>query len=137
MTSGSVWNYRDEIGDGDVEDDASEGKSFKYKTKIMGKSELKSPQSAQPLANLDGSQPLQSPQVQVPPFNTEIFVPLNYLSNIWRSVDLPLINCGIDLDLSCSKNCLLLEEDDNLINATFQINSIKLCGLVVSHFIQK
>ena len=63
MTSGSVWNYRDEIGDGDVEDDASEGKSFKYKTKIMGKSELKSPQSAQPLANLDGSQPLQSPQV--------------------------------------------------------------------------
>ena len=54
-----------------MEDDASEGKSFKYKTKIMGKSELKSPQSTQPLANLDGSQPPQSPQVQVPPFNTE------------------------------------------------------------------
>ena len=40
----------------------------------MGKSELKSPQSTQPLANLDGSQPPQSPQVQVPPFNTEFLL---------------------------------------------------------------
>ena len=35
MTSGSLWNYyRDEIDD--VDDNASDGKSFKYGTKIVG-----------------------------------------------------------------------------------------------------
>ena len=42
MTSGSLWNYyRDEI-DG-VDDNASDDKSFKYKTKIVGKSPERSP----------------------------------------------------------------------------------------------
>ena len=27
-------------------------------------------------------------------------VPLKYLSNFWRSLDLPLINCKIEIDLS-------------------------------------
>ena len=36
MTSGSLWNYcRDEIDD--VDDNDSDGKSFKYKTKIVGR----------------------------------------------------------------------------------------------------
>ena len=36
MTSGSLSNYhRDEIDD--VDDNASDGKSFEYKTKIVGK----------------------------------------------------------------------------------------------------
>ena len=36
ITSGSLWNYyRDEIDD--VDYNASDGKSFKYKTKIVGK----------------------------------------------------------------------------------------------------
>ena len=36
MTSGSLWNYyRDEIDD--VDDNILDGKSFKYKTKIIGK----------------------------------------------------------------------------------------------------
>ena len=36
MTSGSLWNfYRDEIDD--VDDNASDGKLFNYKTKIVGK----------------------------------------------------------------------------------------------------
>ena len=36
MTSGSLWNnYRKKIDD--VNDNASDGKSFKYKTKIIGK----------------------------------------------------------------------------------------------------
>ena len=35
MTSGSLWNYyRDEIDD--VDDKAADGKSFKYKIKIIG-----------------------------------------------------------------------------------------------------
>ena len=36
MTAGSLWNcYRGEIDD--VDDNISDGKSFKYKTKIVGK----------------------------------------------------------------------------------------------------
>ena len=29
----------------------------------------------------------------------EIVVPLKYLSNFWRSIDLPLVNCKIKLNL--------------------------------------
>ena len=35
--------------------------------------------------------------------DVEVVVPLKYLSNFWRSLDLLLINCEIELDLSCSK----------------------------------
>ena len=36
MTSGSLWNYcRDKIDD--VDDNVSDDKSFKHKTKILGK----------------------------------------------------------------------------------------------------
>ena len=31
------------------------------------------------------------------------FVPLKYLSNLWRYLDLPLIKCKTELDLSWSK----------------------------------
>ena len=34
--------------------------------------------------------------------DTEVFVPLKYLSIFWRSLDLPLINCETELDLSWS-----------------------------------
>ena len=33
-------------------------------------------------------------------------VPLRYLSNFWRFLDLPLINCKVELDLSWSKECI-------------------------------
>ena len=32
--------------------------------------------------------------------NTEIAVPLKYLSNFWRALEMPLINCEINLILS-------------------------------------
>ena len=31
--------------------------------------------------------------------NVEIMVPLKYISNLWRTHDMPLINCEINLDL--------------------------------------
>ena len=39
----------------------------------------------------------------------EVFVPLKYLSNFWRCLDLLLINCEIELDLSWSRNCIISE----------------------------
>ena len=39
--------------------------------------------------------------------NTEVIVPLKYLSNFWRSVDLPLISREKEFDLTWSKDCLI------------------------------
>ena len=95
MTSGSLWNYyRDEINDDENENDADEtivnnnktttSKSFKYETKIIGGT----PHNGSTL-------------------NVEVVVPLKYLSNFWRSFDLALINCEIELDLSWSRYCVI------------------------------
>ena len=37
----------------------------------------------------------------------EIFVPLKQLSNIWRTIDMSLINCGINLILAWSENYVI------------------------------
>ena len=34
-------------------------------------------------------------------------MPLKYLSNFWRKLDIPLINCEINLILRWSENCVL------------------------------
>ena len=34
----------------------------------------------------------------------KIIVPLNYLSNFWRALEIPLINCETNLILSLPKN---------------------------------
>ena len=39
--------------------------------------------------------------------NVEIMVPLNNLSTFGRNIELPLINCEINLILSCSGKCVL------------------------------
>ena len=56
MTSESLWNYyRDEFDD--VDDNAFDGKSFKYKTKVVGKTPRRPqrpPRPPQPPPNQDG-----------------------------------------------------------------------------------
>ena len=39
--------------------------------------------------------------------NAKAVVSLKYLSNVWRSLDLSLINCEIGLDLAWSKYCVI------------------------------
>ena len=41
--------------------------------------------------------------------NLEIVAPLKYLSNFWRSLDMPLINCEKSLTLTWSENCVLTD----------------------------
>ena len=40
--------------------------------------------------------------------NAEIMVPLKYLSNFWRTLEMPLINCEISLILRWSANCIIV-----------------------------
>ena len=86
MTLGSLWNYyKDEVNDGNENNNddyrvnsekTTTSKSFEYKTKIIGRT---------PADNNT--------------LNREVVVPLKYLSNFWRSLDLPLIDCEKKLDL--------------------------------------
>ena len=54
-------------------------KSFKYKAKLLGNTE---PHGADKILK-----------------NTTIAVPLKYLSNFWRSFEMLLINCKVELKL--------------------------------------
>ena len=39
--------------------------------------------------------------------DVEIIVPLKYLSNFWRTLEMPLINCEVNLILTWSKDCVI------------------------------
>ena len=41
--------------------------------------------------------------------NAKVVAPLKYLSNFWRSLDLSLISCEIELDSSWLKECIISE----------------------------
>ena len=48
-------------------------------------------------------------------------VPLRYLSNFWGTLEMPLINCEITLDLNWSENCVIVAN-----NVAAQANSTQL-----------
>ena len=52
----------------------------------------------------------------------KIAVPLKYLSNFWRSLEMPLINCKVELSLHFNERCLLTAAT----TATFRITDAKL-----------
>ena len=72
-TTGSLWNFkRDEI-EGDVDLSIDNASSFKYKANLTGNTENNGIKSGVKKA-----------------------IPLKYLSNFWRSLEMPSINCKID-----------------------------------------
>ena len=58
-------------------------------------------------------------------------VPLKYLSNFWRTFEMPLINCEIDLILTCFKNCVTSNTAANQ-ETKFAITNTKLYVPVVT-----
>ena len=99
-TSASLWQFkRDAIeGDVDLAVDAqhisNNSSSFKYKSSFI--------------TNRNG---------------VKIAVPLKYLSNFWRSLEMPLINCKVALSLKWYANCILFSAGTA---ATFAITDTKL-----------
>ena len=59
-------------------------------------------------------------------------VPLKYLSNFWRSLEMPLINCEVNLMLTWSAKCVIVSTDDANQNAILAITDIKLYVPVVT-----
>ena len=77
--------------------------------------------------------------------NVIIVVPLKYLSNFWRSLNIPLINCEVELILAWLKSCVLIDKStrdadynanllvckiDNPENPIFQITDTKFVSVV-------
>ena len=60
--------------------------------------------------------------------DVKIAVPLKYLSNFWRSLEMPLINCKIHLELNWSEDCVM----STIADTKFKITSTKLYVLVVT-----
>ena len=73
--SGSLWGFkRDEINNNAEVTNDDNTLSVKYKANLIGNTET------------DGTKK-----------GVKIAVPLKYLSNFWRSIEMPLINCKVEL----------------------------------------
>ena len=105
-TSGSLWHPgRDEIiNNADVTNDDNVP-AFKHKASLIGYTETNGTKNGVKLA-----------------------VPLKYLSNFWRSLEMPLINCKIELSLKWYERCLLTAAT----TATFRITDTKLYVPIVT-----
>ena len=128
-TTGSLWNYYRDKPSSDIGGENNNincfikgSKSFDYKTSITGL--------------LEGISRTK---------DVEIVVPLKYLSNFWRTLNMPLINCEINLILTWSENCVLTSKAtrdavlapgvtrvNNPTNVTFKITDTKLYVPVVT-----
>ena len=99
-TSGSLCGFRrDEIIDNENVTNDNNTPSFKYKASIVGNTENNGTKNA-----------------------VKIAVPLKYLCNFWRSLEMPLINCKIELSLDWTENCVLATAA-NANKATFKITN--------------
>ena len=54
--------------------------------------------------------------------DVKVAVPIKYLSNFWRSLEMPLINCKIHLELNWSKDCVM----STIADTTSKITNTKL-----------
>ena len=88
---------------------ANETDSFNFKTKITGTTADN---------NIDGNIAGRA--------DVEIMVPLKYLSNFWRILEMPLIDCEIELILTWSRNCVIISTEVNNQIPTFRITEINL-----------
>ena len=60
------------------------------------------------------------------------FQMLKLLSDFWTFLDLPLINCEIELDLTWTKDCVLIKDHNNITGVIFIIPSTKIYVPVVT-----
>ena len=110
-TSGSLWDFkRDEIENNATVNNDNNAPSFKYKASIIGNTKN------------DGTKN-----------GVKIAVPLKYLSNFWRSLEMPLINCKVEISLKWIENCVsttaAIGANANATgadSATFKITDAKL-----------
>ena len=137
-TIGSLYDYyRDELDDdANLDDNANNNvvssNAFQYKNKVTGNTYNIAAGAAGHDANKVGKQ------------DVELAIPLKYLANFWRALNIPLISCEVSLELKWNKNCVItsLEEvqvaagppavNGTPTGATLAINDCKLYVPVVT-----
>ena len=106
-TSGSLWQFKrheQNMDNGNPDNvTTADSPSFKYRSSFLGES------------TVAGANKVFK--------NVKIVVPLQYLSNFWRSLEMPLINCKIHLELNWTKSCVMTNIDGG---TTFKITNTKL-----------
>ena len=113
-TTGSLWKYCKDIPARNNNNEITEftggntTDSFNFKAKIAGQT---------------GDDETK---------DVEIMVPLKYLSNFLRTLEMPLINCEVNLILTWSSTCVLISTNVQNQNATFAITDTKLYVLIVT-----
>ena len=119
--SGSLWQYCKDItavnNAGNIVDfnGANATDSFNFKTKITGQ------------AADDNNNGNIARRVDV-----EIMIPLKYLSNFWRTLEMPLINCEVERILTWSAGCVIIYTDVVDQVPTFTITETNLYVRVVT-----
>ena len=104
-TSRSLWQFkRYEAPANNADLAIKNSDSFKYKAALIGKT-----------ANRNDGKGFIKDAKQV--------VPLKYLSNFWRSLEMPLINCELFLELNWIEDCILSSAGNS---AKFEITDTKL-----------
>ena len=96
-TTGSLWQFkRDDVPASNADLSINNSESIKYKSALVGETEI--------AANKTNSS-----------VKAKIVVPRKYLSNFWRSLDMPWINCKVHLELSWIEavSCLAMETLQN------------------------
>ena len=114
-SSATFYQYKqDEAPEDDAVTDltADNSDSFQYKIKLLSN-------VTEVAGNAAGVRRL----------NVKVVVPLKYLSNFFRSLEMPLINCKIKLNLTWKKECVLSTGGGE---AVFIINDTKLHVPVVT-----
>ena len=101
-TCGSLWQYYKD----DPNHNLTDSESFKSKIKIIGNT---------PAAGNTK--------------DVEIIVPLKYLGNFWITLEMPLINCEVNLILTWSKDCVIT---NSTAEGKFAITETKLYAPVVT-----
>ena len=100
-TVGSFYNYyRDELSGDDIDNDfvnigVVNSDVFKYKNKIIGNTYNVAAADTNYDANKEGTQKI------------ELAIPLKYLGNFWRALNMPLISYEVFLELKWDKNCVI------------------------------
>ena len=104
-TSGSLWQFkRDEVPANNADLTIDNSQSFKHKAALLGKT-----------ANHNNGNSFVK--------DTKIVVPLKFLSNLWRSLEKPLINWKHHLKLNWIKDCIVPRTGNS---AKFEVTEAKL-----------
>ena len=113
-TSGGLWQYCKDIpainDNGEIVNfnGANATDSFNFKVKVTGQT---------------GNNKTK---------NVKIMVPFQYLIKFWRTVEMPLIKCEVNLILTWSENCVVVYADNANQNPRFEITETTLYVPVVT-----